>query len=215
MGKLQRLHQPITTILRQHPVPIFVETGTFHCESLQYALSLPFQRWHSVELAPELHRQALERLGGRAGLTLHQGDSAAILPRLLADIRHAVFFWLDAHFCFLDTARGPKDCPLLDEVSAIASHEQRTGIDHVTVIDDYHIFGTGPDSPWLVGDDAVFVPEADWTEVTLDAIKALIPNTTKQFHVWGDALFILPAWIDTAEVVPPGDPYIEAHRVTQ
>jgi hypothetical protein len=213
MGKLQRLRQPIMTVLRQHPVPIFVETGTFHCESLEYALTLPFQRWHSIELAPKLHSRAVERLGGRLGLTLHQGDSAAILPQLLAGIRQPAFLWLDAHFCFLETARGPKDCPLLDEIAAISSHERETGVDHIIVIDDYHILGTGPDSPWLVSDDVIFVPEVDWTEVTLDAIKSLMSSRAKQFHAWGDALFVLPAWIETVDVEPPPDLYARAPRV--
>jgi hypothetical protein len=214
MGKLNRLEAPLARILQSHPISTFVETGTFYGESLEYALTLPFRRWHSVELSSELHRRAVVQFSDRPQLTLHRGDSVAVLPTILDELDAAALFWLDAHWCFLDTARGPKDCPLLDEIELIAAHERSRGVDHVIIADDFHIFGTGPQSPWLVNDDVVFVPEADWTAVTVDAIREQLADRGKQFHVLGDALFMTPARIDMRNIPLPLDPYATAMSLT-
>ncbi len=211
MGKLHRLGNALDVILQAHRVPTFIETGTFHGESLGHALTLGFSRWHSVELSPELHRRAVERFARHPGLTLHHGDSAAVLPEILAGLDTPGMFWLDAHWCFLNTARGPKDCPLLEELAAIADHEQRTGLEHIVLADDVHVFGTGPDSPCVVTDDVVFVPEADWRSITLECVRDTL-GRGKQFHVWGDVLFALPTWLDVSRVEPPHDPYTASTR---
>jgi hypothetical protein len=213
MGKLHRLGNALDVILQAHRVPAFIETGTFHGESLAYALTLGFSRWCSVELSVELHRRATERFAGYPALTLHNGDSAAVLPEIMASLDTPAMFWLDAHWCFLNTARGPKDCPLLDELEIIADHERRTGLEHVILADDVHIFGTGPDSPCVVTEHAVFVPEADWRSVTVERAQEIL-GRRKQFHVWGDVLFAVPVWLDLSSVEPPDDPYAVALRST-
>lgn len=209
MGKLHRLSNVIEVLRHRYSVPVFIETGTFTGESLAYALTLDFSSWHSVDLSLEHYRRAATRFGGVQGLTLHHGDSAIVLPEILASLVTPAFFWLDAHWCFLDTARGPKDCPVLEELAAIAEHERRTGIEHLILVDDVHVFGTGPESPCIVTDDVVFVPEADWTEITLERAQDIL-GRHKQFRVWGDALIAVPAWIDLSEITPPPDPYSEA-----
>jgi hypothetical protein len=209
VGKLYRLHQALSTVLAQVDARIFVETGTFHGESLAYAKSLPFSELHSVELSPTLHAAAAARFAGDPRLLLHQGDSAVVLPQILRDIHEPALFWLDAHFCFLDSARGPTDCPLVEEVEAIVAHERATGLQHLVLIDDYHILGTTPSSGWVVTEEVVFVPEADWGDVTPDRVRDLF-GAGRQFHVWGDTLFVLPASVDVAAVQPPRDPYAEA-----
>lgn len=214
MGKLKRLAQPIGVLFPQMSIEVFIETGTFHGESLDFALTLPVRQWHSVELSAELHATARVRYAGIRGLTLHQGDSASVLPEILGDLRQPALFWLDAHYCFLDSARGPKDCPLLEEIGAIAEHERRAGVQHAVLIDDYHILGTSPGSDWLVGDEVAFVPEADWSEVTAERVMAVLGERRKQFHVWGDALFALPTGVDVSSVVPPSDPFRDT-RVTR
>lgn len=210
MGKLLRLTQPIGVILGQVSIDSFIETGTFHGESLDFALTLPLRRWHSVELSSELWVAAKKQFSDVPGLTLHRGDSAIVLPEILAGLQGAALIWLDAHYCFLDSARGSKDCPLVEEVEAIAAHERRTGLEHAVMVDDYHILGTSPGSDWLVGDEVAFVPEADWSEVTSQRIASILGEDRKQFHVWGDALFSLPLQVDVTSVVPPPDPFRDA-----
>ena len=212
MGKLHRLDHVLRRALAQAPCRIFIETGTFHGESLEYALTLPFAQAHSIELSPTLHQAASHRFGHDDRVSIHQGDSATILPDLLRSVEEPALIWLDAHYCFLDSARGPLDCPLLEEIAAIAAHEAATGVSHLVLIDDYHIFGTSPSSPWLISDDIVFVPEADWSEITPERVRAgFSPNT--QFHVWADTLFVLPQAIRIDGFEIPHDPYAEAASV--
>ncbi|BCL16663.1 hypothetical protein GCM10017556_44020 [Micromonospora sagamiensis] len=212
MGKLHRLDGLVRHVLNQAPCQVFIETGTFHGESLEYAARLPFDRIHSIELSPQLHRAAADRFAYDNRITVHHGDSARVLPEVLAGLHEPALIWLDAHYCFLDSARGPVDCPLLEEVEAIVAHERAAGLEHIVLIDDYHIFGTSPSSPWLVGDDITFVPEADWSDITPERVRAGFCGG-KQFHVWADTLFALPTWIQTADVAIPRDPFAEARPV--
>jgi hypothetical protein len=209
MGKLQRLDKILATILSQAPANVFVETGTFHGESLDFARTLPFERLHSVELSKELHEAATVRFADDARVVLHHGDSAEILPRILRQIEEPAVFWLDAHYCLLDSARGTKDSPLLEEIAAIAAHEAAARVAHTVLIDDHHIFGTTPSSPWLVGEDVAFVPEADWGEVTDEKVRDMF-GIGKQYHAWADTLFVLPPHITTADIEVPHNPYAAA-----
>jgi hypothetical protein len=212
LGKLDRFSAVLPVIIERSATTTFVETGTFHGESLAYATSLPFAQLHSIELSHALHEDARIAFAHDARVHPHHGDSATVLPAVLADVRDRCLLWLDAHYCFLDSARGPKDCSLLEELDAVLAHEQRLGTQHVIVIDDHHILGTGPDDPWLVGEDVVFVPEADWREVTVERVRGLF-DQARQIRVWGDAMFVFPSGLDIADLHGPADPFAGAEQL--
>jgi hypothetical protein len=68
---------------------------------------------------------------------VHEGDRAAVLPRILATLDAPALFWLDAHPSTDRTARGgPK--PLRSEIAAIAAHP---AAGHVVLIDDLQCIG--------------------------------------------------------------------------
>jgi hypothetical protein len=114
----------------------FVETGTFTGEMVE-AMRPHFRRIISIEMAPEIHRQAVRRFAGDPQVELLLGDSAAVLPRVLEQIRHPALFWLDGHFMGENTARGKEDSPVRAELTALLGHPVRH---HLVLIDDARLF---------------------------------------------------------------------------
>jgi hypothetical protein len=114
----------------------FVETGTFTGEMVE-AMRPHFRRIISIEMAPQIHRQALRRFEHDPRVELLLGDSAAMLPGVLEQIRQAALFWLDGHFMGGNTARGRDDSPVRSELSALLSHPVRR---HLVLIDDARLF---------------------------------------------------------------------------
>jgi hypothetical protein len=114
----------------------FVETGTFTGEMVE-AMRPHFPRIISIEMAPEIHRQAVRRFAGDPRVELLLGDSAAVLPRVLEQIHHPALFWLDGHFMGENTARGNEDSPIRAELTALLGHPVRH---HLVLIDDARLF---------------------------------------------------------------------------
>jgi len=114
----------------------FVETGTFTGEMVE-AMRPHFRRIISIEMAPEIHRQAMRRFAGDPHVELLLGDSATVLPRVLEQIRHPALFWLDGHFMGENTARGKEDSPVRAELTALLGHPVRH---HLVLIDDARLF---------------------------------------------------------------------------
>ena len=111
-----------------------IETGTCLGEMV-VALRGDFQTIHSIELSPYLAARAKDRLAKASHVTVHQGDSATLLPTLLADLKGRALIWLDAHYSGGVTARGVEHSPIAHELTAVG---KRPG--HVVVIDDADLF---------------------------------------------------------------------------
>jgi hypothetical protein len=125
--------------------PTFIETGTFMGQMSWHASGL-FRTVHTIELNASLAKRAREMLARRPNVTVHQGDSAKVLPRLLSTIETPCIFWLDGHYSGDVTARGETDTPILAELEAIADHGVRP---HGIFIDDCRVFGTDDAYPTL------------------------------------------------------------------
>jgi hypothetical protein len=95
-----------------------------------------FQKIISIELDPQLHRQAQSQFAAQAHITLLQGDSGRILFDLLPSISEPCLFWLDAH-AMAGGIRGPQITPILQELEAIFNHPITS---HVILIDDARLF---------------------------------------------------------------------------
>lgn len=125
-------------------IKTFVETGTFRGESAEIARAL-FEEVHTCELSPELHEAACRKFADQPSVHCHLGDSA----ERLADIRRSLgerpaLYWLDAHWCDADdTAGAESQCPLLDELRALAPLHERS----VVWIDDARYFLSPPPHP--------------------------------------------------------------------
>lgn len=113
-----------------------VETGTLHGDMVA-AVMLDFDHIYSIELSRELYWLARLRFLGLRSVHLVQGDSSDELRTILERIDTPSIFWLDGHYGGGHMARGKKDVPIVEELSAILAHRVR---DHVIVIDDVGIF---------------------------------------------------------------------------
>lgn len=124
---------------RRHRLRTLVETGTYLGDTIA-AVRDAFDVILSVELSEELHARAVERFADDPGIVLHQGDGGVVLPRILDDLAEPCLFWIDSHWSGGVTARGDKDTPVVEELTAVFSHRQ----DHVVLVDDARLF-TGAD----------------------------------------------------------------------
>jgi hypothetical protein len=131
-------------LARELPLKLFVETGAFRGDSLALA-SRFIPNCLSVEMSPELFKQARARFQGQPGVMLHLGDSPSFLRRHQGEIsRQAALFWLDAHWCQAEHASGQiKQSPLLEELAAI----QNLHADSVVLIDDARLYLCAPPRP--------------------------------------------------------------------
>jgi len=163
----RRKHALLRDAARRHRLHVLVETGT-HTGETAWALRREFDRIETIELEPTLARLARIRFRRTPSVTVHEGDSASVLPMLLASLDRPALFWLDAHPC---TDRSARDAPvpLVAELDAIAAHPVEG---HVVVVDDMRLMGSDgfPPAEALampgyrleqVGDLGVLTPDAD------------------------------------------------------
>ena len=145
---------------RRFGLAVLVETGTLHGDMIEGTRRI-FQRVVSVELAPHLARRATARFAAQPSVTILEGDSANVLPQVLAQLEEPALFWLDGHYSGDDTARGDQETPVRTELAAVLAHPVR---DHVILIDDARAFGRG-DYP------------------TIDEIRAIVASSRPEFEV--------------------------------
>lgn len=156
-------------ILSKNPNPMnkfttFIETGTYMGDTI-FSMNPYFNELHTIELSERLYESAKEKaktfLNNK--IQFHHGDSSVVLPELLPKINSPTIFWLDGHFCHYDSAQGPKDCPLLEEISAI-----RDTLNHpaIIIIDDARLF------------DKVF--GEDWTGINEKSILSILTSHPSQ-----------------------------------
>jgi hypothetical protein len=126
---------------------IWIETGTYRGETTNFlsgfALSVI-----SIEPDPGLFDRARKRFQFCSNIKIIQGLSEHIFPNLLPTIKGDVSFWLDGHYSGGITHRGPKDCPIVDELSSIEKNIKNFSLLAV-LIDDVRCFD--PSLPGFAG----------------------------------------------------------------
>lgn len=142
-------HQLKRNVLREyakrHGIRVLVETGTYMGEMV-HAMREQFDTIFSIELAPELYKQAADRFAAFPNVNIVYGDSATMLPEILGKITEPALFWLDGHYSEGNTAKGSKDTPILSELEAVYQHPVKH---HVVLIDDARCFNGTGDYPTL------------------------------------------------------------------
>ena len=144
--------------MTDEPLHTFVETGTFFGDTT--AAMIPyFRKLITIELSKELAALACNRFSSTPAVTVLQGDSTYFLPDVCRQISEPVFFWLDGHWSGGITAKGDKDCPLIEEIAAIHMYCKSRC---VIAIDDVRLFGKKLDE--------------DWTNITSEKILEIVKN---------------------------------------
>jgi hypothetical protein len=154
-----------------------IETGTYRGGSARLLAEL-FPSVTTIELSPELHADAVERLADVPAVRCVQGDSGDRL-RELVDAAIPTFYWLDGHWSGGPTAGADSECPVLAEIE----HIGRGHPDDSLVIDDARLFIASPPPP--------HDPD-QWPSLVelFDAIRAARPDV--HVTVVGDAVIAVP-----------------------
>lgn len=134
----------ISELAQQYGCKVLVETGTFRGDMME-AQKKNFETLYSVELSPEFWERAKQRFKNDAHIHLIQGDSGAVLPKLVPEIKQPALFWLDGHYCSPGTALSEIECPIYAEIDAIF----KNNINHVMLVDDARLFIGKRDYPTI------------------------------------------------------------------
>jgi hypothetical protein len=146
----------------------FIETGTYMGDTI-FHMNSYFKELHTIELSKILYESAKEKATTTLSnnkIQFHHGDSSVVLPELLPNITSPTIFWLDGHFCHCASEQGSKDCPLLEEISAIRDKLTSPAI---IIIDDARLFNT--------------VSAEDWSGINETSILSTLINHPSQRYV--------------------------------
>jgi hypothetical protein len=154
---------------RRHGARVLLETGTYLGDMVE-ATRPHFDRVISIELDTALHGRAAARFARDPGVSIIQGDSAVVLPEVLAGLDGPVVFWLDAHFSGGITAHGPEETPVLTELETILRTRPRNG--DVILIDDARCFNGADGYPRLA--DVESVVKAEQPELEVDVLSDIV-----------------------------------------
>lgn len=150
----------------------FIETGTNAGFTVNNMLS-HFTEIHSIELSEEYYKSACEKFKTNKNVKLHFGDSSVVLKDIIHEFNDNAVFFLDGHWSGGNTAKGDKDCPLLEELETIVNDFNHKAL---IIIDDYRLFGTKSNE--------------DWTDITNDNIKNIIQKRMVSISDYNDRLII-------------------------
>jgi hypothetical protein len=149
---------------KRYRLRTFIETGTYTGEMVQ-ALSGHVDRIVTIEVAPSLHARAVIRFAGQPSIRVLLGDSAALLPVVLASLDGPALFWLDGHYMGGESGRGTEDTPVIAEMTTLLEHGVRG---HVVLIDDARLFDGTDGYPRLEAFTAWVEEARPGTRVTVD-----------------------------------------------
>lgn len=98
---------------------IFVETGTYLGDTPWFMRDV-FRQIYSIEVEPTLAMLARHRFRNFSKVKIVEGDSSKKLSELAVQIDGPSLVWLDGHYSAGITGCGAKDCPVWEELEAIA-----------------------------------------------------------------------------------------------
>lgn len=147
----------LRTYGEMYGLDVLVETGTNEGKT-PLALKDSFADVYTIELDPLLHSCAVSLFADTPNVTCVHGDSAHVLPGVLAEFDGPALVWLDGHYSGPGTAHGPDSSPIRDELRILFDDGRK----HVILVDDARIFDGGPEH--LLYDHYLEYPSLDWVE---------------------------------------------------
>ena len=159
---------PINFNLEKYKNDVYIETGLFHGESLEKALSSGFKVCHSIEINPLYYNRGLEKFNTsnyQNISVIHLGSTLDILPKILEELDVTATFFLDAHdLTYPGIPDYPEEhsSPILKELLYIANHKIK---DHTIIIDDLRMFeersGWASNSDFSIEDIVTFLKKVN------------------------------------------------------
>lgn len=156
----------------------FVETGTYQGGTTRWAAE-NFKFVHTIERSKVIYDRYSPELSKFPTVRTHFGNSKDVLPGLLVEIgSDPAVVWLDGHWSGGETAGEDDECPVIEELRALAPR----GND-IVMIDDARLFLCAPPKPHKY---------EQWPTIQ-DVINALPHQGAKHFiQVIDDVVFIVP-----------------------
>ncbi|PPD41665.1 MAG: hypothetical protein CTY15_13210 [Methylocystis sp.] len=96
-----------------------------------------FDKLFSIEIDPALAAKATARFADETKIKIIEGNSAKMLPTVLAELEEPALFWLDGHYSGGVTGGGDTEVPIMEELKLIFDHAVKS---HVILIDDARLF---------------------------------------------------------------------------
>ena len=186
MGKITwGLSEDLASVLQEHfRFAAAVETGTYHGQSTLLLQRLT-GKVYTVESAPDLFRRARETLERHPGIQVLYGESAEVLPGILAQLSHGALFWLDAHWFPSVPDLNNRQCPVLQELAILAGwpwiHES------CVLVDDAHMFSEPLETDYR---------ELDWPSID-QVISACSFSASRVVRIVDDVIVSGPAGLQT------------------
>ena len=122
----------------------FVETGTFMGETILRFID-DFDKLYTIELSEDFYNRFSHKNPDKEKIKSILGDSSEMLKPVVDELNGDAIFFLDGHYSSGNTAKGIKDCPLIEELSIINMHFKHEGL---IIIDDLRLFGTKINEDW-------------------------------------------------------------------
>lgn len=154
---------------------IFIETGTYLGVTTKRCAQ-HFESVYTIELDPDLAKQARNLLNNNENVEVIHGDALVILPTILSKDIDDILVFLDGHFSGGVTACGSMPEPALEEIKILAQFKQKIA---AIIIDDFRLFGTEagfPTKSSLFETIEKYLPGFDVT-VSLDQIIIIRKDT--------------------------------------
>lgn len=168
----------VDNIIKKSKVEQFVETGTYHGNSIPWALDR-FKKIHTIEIREDYHTNVKEKYKN-TDVNFLLGDSRECLSKI--NLSTPTIFWLDAH------AGGGKfseidDCPLIEELKIIV----QSGQNHFILIDDAYAFCYPLSTPydykcWPTLNDIFDILGRKFYIVLKNDILICVPYTDKEAY---------------------------------
>ena len=103
---------PIKFDLSKYKKNIFIETGTYMGEGVDYALVQGFEKVYSIELDKERYLECKEKFKENSNVFIYEGDSSVVLKEILKSIDESCVIFLDAHYCADGSSISEKMVPV-------------------------------------------------------------------------------------------------------
>lgn len=128
---------------------VFIETGCFRGNSLEYALNIDYQKYFSCDIDQEMVNYC-NAIFNNESLRIDLNNSVNFLKNILPELdsHNSIMFYLDAHLPEHDKSSGKiltdnvLNFPLEEELTII--NNLRSNKKDVIIIDDLRIYEDGP-----------------------------------------------------------------------